>query len=146
MNQDGRVRAFMHDIAERAARNGSLAIVTVWIEDAPRAFLIGIEHDGTFNFLKTSFDPAYAALGPGRVAVNRALEEAFARKLRRFDFLGASDPYKARYTEDRRPHSTIFVYGEGVVSELRRAVKRRIAPLARRVLRREAARPVVMDR
>jgi CelD/BcsL family acetyltransferase involved in cellulose biosynthesis len=145
MNHDPRVRAFVHDIAERAA-DDALLIVMLSIEERAAAFLFGLEWRGTFNFLKTSYDPAFSALSPGRLVINRAIEESFARNLRRFDFLGAADDYKLRYTDSVRPHSTIFLYNSGVLSRIRRAVKRRFIPFARHILGRETPYVVLMDR
>jgi CelD/BcsL family acetyltransferase involved in cellulose biosynthesis len=146
MNQCPRIRAFVHDIVERASANDTLMIVRAMVHERPAAFLLGIESGGTFNFLKTSYDPTWSALGLGRLVINRAIEASFARNLSRFDFLGAADNYKLRYTETVRPHSTIFVYNSGVFSKLRRAVKRRVIPLTHQILGHQPLYPVLMDR
>lgn len=146
MGQDERVRTFVHDISDRLSAKQSLCLLLLHLKGRPAAFVLGFTHRGVFYYFKTSYDPEFQELRPGRIVTNRAIEEAFDRKLRRFDFLGAKDEYKMRYTPDARAHATVFLYHDGLRSRIHRAVKRNAIPLAKKVLKRGTEYSLRVDR
>jgi CelD/BcsL family acetyltransferase involved in cellulose biosynthesis len=146
MKQDPRVHSFVHEVSERLALRGCTALTLMHVNGRPVAFVLGFLHRDTYFYYKTSFDPAYTEIRPGRIVTNRALEEAFSHKLSRFDFLGADDDYKLRFTESTRAHATIFLYHSGARSRALRTMKRTAVPLAKDVLQRGGRWPILIDR
>ncbi|MCK6548599.1 GNAT family N-acetyltransferase [Myxococcota bacterium] len=145
MVQDPATRRFVRDVTLRLAPEGCVSIVTLSIDGQLAAFVLGLVFGGVYSYYKTSFDPAFEALRPGRIVTTRAIEEAWARGVRCFDFLGAADEYKLRYTDHVRPHATVFLYHRGVRSRLFRAVKRTAVPIAKTLLGRGPTYPVRID-
>jgi CelD/BcsL family acetyltransferase involved in cellulose biosynthesis len=145
MGQDPATCRFVHDVTARLASRGEVSIVTLRLEGRLAAFVLGFVFGGVYAYYKTSFDPALEALRPGRIVTTRAIEEAWARGARCFDFLGAADEYKLRYTDHVRPHATVFLYHGGVRSQLARVVKRTAVPIVKTLLGRGPTYPVRID-
>jgi CelD/BcsL family acetyltransferase involved in cellulose biosynthesis len=133
MKSDPRVRSFVFDLAKRFAPRGELVATRLGNAERTVAFVLGFVKGDGFYYYKTSFDPALEEMRPGRIVTNRTIEEACARKLQRFDFLGAADEYKLRYTDKTRPHATVFLYNGGFRSRMQRLIKRSAVPLAKKL-------------
>lgn len=146
MKQDPRASRFVIDAATRLGELGATRVTWLEIEGRPAAFVLGFVSRGSYFYFKTSFDPELEELRPGRMVTNRTIQTAFEEGLSRFDFLGAADDYKLRYTAERRPHATVFLYHDGTRSRLHRTVKRRLIPLAKLVSGRGMLFPVRVDR
>lgn len=146
MKQDPRVHSFVHEVADRLAVRGDTSLTLLHVNHRPVAFVLGFVHRNIYYYYKTSFDPELTELRPGRIVTNHALQEAFARKLSRFDFLGADDDYKLRYTSATRAHATIFLYHPGPRSRVLRVIKRSAIPLAKDLLQRGGRWPILIDR
>jgi CelD/BcsL family acetyltransferase involved in cellulose biosynthesis len=91
--------SFYRAIAEWAAERGWLRLAFLRVDGRPAAFDLCIEAHDTIYVLKGGFDPAFRKYGPGRLLIRETLINAFARGLRRYEFLGADDPYKLAWTE-----------------------------------------------
>lgn len=136
---------FIRAVVARFARREQVAYVSLELEGRQAAFLLGFVFRGCFYFHKTGYDPAHSAVSPGRIVLLRSLEEAFARGLARYDFLGAPDDYKLQCAPTVRPHATLFLYHEGFRSRWARTVKRRVVPAAKTLLRRGTPFQVRLD-
>lgn len=146
MKQDPRVHAFVHEVCERAAMRGQVALTMLHSHGRPAAFVLGFVRGDTYYYFKTSYDPALTEFRPGRIVTNHALEYAFQQNLHRFEFLGASDEYKLRYTDKTRPHSMVFIHHDGLRSRLYRSMKRTAIPFTKQLLNMPGAWPVLIDR
>jgi hypothetical protein len=146
MKQDPRVHGFVHEVCERAALKDQVALTMLSAGGQPIAFVLGFIRNHTYYYYKTSFDPKFNEYRPGRIVTNAAIEHAFQRDVKRFDFLGAADDYKLRYTEKTRAHSMIFLHHDGWRSRLHRSLKRTAIPFSKQLLKRPGQWPVLIDR
>ncbi|MFN2555468.1 MAG: GNAT family N-acetyltransferase, partial [Nitriliruptorales bacterium] len=96
--------------ARAAARTGWLRLHLLELDGVPIAGDLGC-HFGRGGFLiKTAFDERYARLSPGLVLRAEALRASIAEGARFYDFLGAPDGYKLRWTSDVRPRLVLDAY------------------------------------
>jgi CelD/BcsL family acetyltransferase involved in cellulose biosynthesis len=91
--------SFYRAIAEWAAERGWLRLAFLRVDGRPAAFDLCVEAHDTVYVLKGGFDPAFRKFGPGQLLIRETLIHAFDRGLRRYEFLGAADPYKLAWTE-----------------------------------------------
>src|SRR5262249_41593965 len=59
---------------------------------------------------KTAFSEPHGRLSPGLVLLAEVLRSFIEQGLCSYDFLGDPEPYKTRWTSERRPRAQIFAY------------------------------------
>lgn len=97
---DPRTRRFYTDIAYWAAAVGTLRLAHLRVDGGTAAFVYGLEQDNTFYALKTAYDPAFQAAGPGGLQMLKLIEHAFTSpRLSRFELLGADEPWKRELSD-----------------------------------------------
>lgn len=139
---------FYTRVAAWAAERRSLALIFLRLDGRAIAFHLAIEDNGVYYALKGGFDPEYRSYSPGKLIVHATLERAFNAGLRRYEVLGADDPYKRRWATAVHEHVLVEAFAPtapGLVSQLahtqgRRAAKR-VLGAAREARRRIDRRP-----
>ena len=97
-----KARAFYESIAKWAASKGWLRMVFLRLDGRPIAFRLDLETGSAYYHLKGGFDPEFAPASPGNVLAASVIESAFRRGLKRFEFLGAAESHKLRWTRTTR--------------------------------------------
>jgi CelD/BcsL family acetyltransferase involved in cellulose biosynthesis len=85
---------FYTEIARWAAERGSLRLVFLRLDERAIAVDFSIEERSCHYLLKTGYDPAYRAYGPGMLLRYEMIERAFGSGLRSYEFLGDDEPWK----------------------------------------------------
>ena len=127
--------AFYAAVASFLAARGSLRLAFLRLDGRPFAFDFAVEEAGVHSLLKTGYDPAFRADGPGMLLRARMIERAYASDIVRYDFLGRDDPWKREWTtlvEDQ----ILFQAFRGPLAIADWAAQRYLRPAARRVVRR----------
>jgi CelD/BcsL family acetyltransferase involved in cellulose biosynthesis len=88
---------FYRRIARWASERGWLRLAFLRLGGRPLAFDLCMEQDGIHYLLKTGYDPAFRAFGPGMLLRHEMLVRAFASGLRSYEFLGANEPWKLEW-------------------------------------------------
>ena len=91
-------KAFYTEVAAWAARKGWLRLAFLRVDGRALAFDLCLEHDGVHYLLKTGYDPAFRAFGPGILLRHDMLARAYALGLKRYEFLGNDDHWKQEWT------------------------------------------------
>jgi CelD/BcsL family acetyltransferase involved in cellulose biosynthesis len=124
-------RRFYDEIAGAASKRGELALCGLWCGGRPIAMQLGITSKESFHLLKTAYDEAFAECAPGQLIVERVARAAIERGLRRYEFLGASMPWKLEWTSRAVRHSYCYVFNRGWYGRLLYATKFHVTPAAR---------------
>jgi CelD/BcsL family acetyltransferase involved in cellulose biosynthesis len=95
---------FYNTLSLRCAERGWLSHYLLYLDHVPVAHMVGMIYRDEYYALKTSFDERYRGLSPGAVLAAYALEQAFAQRLRVFDFLGVPSRWKDELANDVRGH------------------------------------------
>jgi CelD/BcsL family acetyltransferase involved in cellulose biosynthesis len=101
------ITSFYREIARWAAEQGMLRLAFLRLDDRPVAFSFGLEQSDVFYVLKGGYDVAYSRYGPGNLLRHALIARAFDQGLRRYEFLGADEPWKRMWTETARTRSLL---------------------------------------
>ncbi len=134
--------AFHRRTAPLLARLGWARLYLLHVEGAVRAALYGFGRGGRFAYYQSGHEPAWRQRSVGTVVLGAAIEDAFARGEREFDFLHGDEPYKATFAGAAR-HLCAFRMSRGGRALLLRGAER-WARAARRAVR-ERLPPAAVD-
>lgn len=99
---DRRTRRFYGEVARWAAQQGWLRLGFVRVDGRAIAFDFGIQHEGAYYLVKTGYDPAYRAQGPGVQLRLESITQAAREGCRHYEFLGHTEATKAEWTDRTR--------------------------------------------
>ena len=102
--------SFYRSLAERASRRGWLRLHFLTVGGRRVAFQYGLEYARKFYLLKVGYDPALAPLSPQSLLCCLVLQDAFARGLSEYEFLGDAEAWKMDWTSHTRPRVSLFVF------------------------------------
>lgn len=90
--------AFFHDMAHVTWEAGWLNLHTLWLDERPAASLWCFDYGGDLLLYNSGFDPTWRPeLSAGIVLLAYCIQDAIARRKRRFDFLRGGESYKYRF-------------------------------------------------
>jgi CelD/BcsL family acetyltransferase involved in cellulose biosynthesis len=102
-SSSARGRAFYAEASRRYADRGLLDLTLLEVAGRTVAGSLSFVERETFYYYMPAWEPELAAYAPSSLLLAHLLEAAFARGLRRFDFMLGDEPYKADWaTEERR--------------------------------------------
>jgi CelD/BcsL family acetyltransferase involved in cellulose biosynthesis len=145
---DDTTEQLLREVTAQECRSERHRLFTLGVDGQLIACYLCAAAGGQVRPVQMGFDPARAALSPGNLVVLAAIEDAFARGDRRFDFGPGAEPYKLRFADGDEPlaWTTVFPQGRRAGVRLRlsaehgfshaRRLWRHLPPRARRVIRR----------
>jgi CelD/BcsL family acetyltransferase involved in cellulose biosynthesis len=125
---------FYTSIARWAAERGWLRLAFLRLDGRALAFHLDLVADGALYHLKGGFDPGSERFSPGKVLHHLMLEHAFRSGWRRYEFLGAAEPYKRRWANDEREVLRLEAFAPSLAGRSAWLVQTRARPAAKRVL------------
>jgi CelD/BcsL family acetyltransferase involved in cellulose biosynthesis len=111
-------RAFLAEASAQLDRAGLLRISFVTLDGTPIVGRYGTVFGGAYQGMKSGWDPAYKAYGPGHLVVGRLLEQLLADGVARFDFMRGAGDHKAAWTNASRDVAYLTVARRRSLSEL----------------------------
>jgi CelD/BcsL family acetyltransferase involved in cellulose biosynthesis len=131
-------RRFYTDIAHWARDAGLLRLAFLRLNGNAIAFAFALQDGTAFYLLKGGYDPAHRHLAPGKLLFRSLMEQAVASGAQRFEFLGATEPWKLEWTEHCHERTLVRSYAPTVLGAADRAAQtaylRYGRPLAKRAL------------
>ncbi|HET9251882.1 MAG TPA: GNAT family N-acetyltransferase [Candidatus Eisenbacteria bacterium] len=129
-------RGFYREIARWLASRGSLRLSYLRLDGVAFAVEIAFEENGRYSLLKSGYDESYRSDAPGVLIRAAAIQGAFARGLRRYDFLGKEDAWKREWTSTVEVQVQFQSFGRTPDGVADWAAQRYLRPIARRFLKR----------
>jgi CelD/BcsL family acetyltransferase involved in cellulose biosynthesis len=129
-------RRFYTEIAQWAAGAGWLRLSFLRLDGMPVAFQYGLEHSGSYYFLKGGFDPAFLRFAPGKLLLRAMLERAFSSGGVRFEFGGEDEAFKREWTSTSHALIRLDAHASSVPGLAEWAAFAYARPAARRLLAR----------
>jgi CelD/BcsL family acetyltransferase involved in cellulose biosynthesis len=80
------------------------------LDAEPVAYVYGTVHQGVFYDFKESYKDKFKELSPGHVLKTFVFEELYRKNIRLYDFMGACEEYKLRWTDKTYRRSTYVIY------------------------------------
>lgn len=100
--------------SHQACLSGSLRMFFLRINDQAAAMQIAIEAKGGLWLLKIGYDASFANCSPGQLLLRESIAYAAKAGLRRFEFLGQSEPWIKLWTESEHRCVAIRVYPRSI--------------------------------
>lgn len=113
---------FYRDVAGSAAARGRLRLFSLCLDEVPVAFALGLVQGGALYLLKAGFDPGLAAMSPGQLLLQDAMERARTEGLARVELLGNDEPYKLAWTRRVRERHRVEIFPGTLSGRLARTV------------------------
>jgi CelD/BcsL family acetyltransferase involved in cellulose biosynthesis len=108
-----------HRAAARAlAQQDAIRILTLRIDDRPVAFHYAFLLGSTMYLHRLAFDPELARFSPGQVTLLRAIADASAEGVRRYEFLGGNERYKLELADGLEPLHQVIGMPHGVLAHV----------------------------
>ncbi len=107
---------YYQEVLPFLARHGLLFANVLYLDSKPVAYHLCYYFEGRVGNMKTSFDETKQSLSPGAVVIQRAIQHAFQRGAREFDFLGDDQYHKRLWTDQSRAHRTHFLFSRDLRS------------------------------
>ena len=129
---DPRISKFYSTLAQRASERGWMRLNFLQAGPQRVAFDYSLFHKNRIHLLKLGYDPAYAPYSPSNLLLSMALQAAFERDVREYDFLGDAGDWKTSWTKHSRPHYWLFVFSCTLKGQILHLIKSRLIPLLKR--------------
>jgi CelD/BcsL family acetyltransferase involved in cellulose biosynthesis len=129
---------FYRSIASWAAELGWLRLGLLRLDGRLLAFDLALEAHGVHYLLKTGYDPEFRRFGVGMLLRKHMLARVFDACLKRYEFLGASAPWKQQWTAREHLRLRVSLYPPTWPGRVSR-VAEYARPLARRAVKVVAA-------
>jgi CelD/BcsL family acetyltransferase involved in cellulose biosynthesis len=104
------VKNFLHDIAQDAAREGTLYLAWLTCGEAIVACHMGFVKNSVLHLYHTTYDAAFGAFSPGNAMMCETIKWAVDAHLRELDFMRGDEAYKQRFASGNRSLSA-FIWG-----------------------------------
>ena len=133
-------RRFYTALARWAAAEGLLRLGVLRLDGRAIAFAFALQDATAFYLLKGGYDPAYRRFAPGKLLFRRLIAHASESGAQRFEFLGATEPWKLEWTHHFHERILVRSYAPTVLGVADHAAQtaylRYGRPLAKRALAR----------
>ena len=96
------MHGFLSDLAQDAARRGSLYLAWLSCDDAVVACHMGFVAGGVLHLYHTTYDAAYGAFSPGNALMVETIQWAADQKMTAVDFMRGDEAYKTRFASQTR--------------------------------------------
>lgn len=101
---------FFRAYARRAAEAGRLRMARLTVDGRTAAMQVAVETAGRWWILKVGYDQELSSFSPGQILMLETLRWAAARGLSTYEFLGTSEAWTRRWTEQEHPCVAVRAY------------------------------------
>jgi len=108
------VSGFHRDLFREPSHRRLLVLYRLKLAGQTLAFHYGIELNGVFFLVMTSYNESFGLFSPGHLLTEDVLRDCAARGIRRFDFLGCDLPWKLEWTSLTQPHHWLFIFRDSL--------------------------------
>jgi CelD/BcsL family acetyltransferase involved in cellulose biosynthesis len=110
LSQRHSLRRFFLHYATRASQSGTLRFGFLDVDGRPIAAQLSVEYSDRLWVLKIGYDEAWSRCSPGWQLLAETMRDAFARKLKSYEFLGSDEPWLHGWATDGRDLCTLVCY------------------------------------
>jgi CelD/BcsL family acetyltransferase involved in cellulose biosynthesis len=134
LTSDAQQGEFFQRFAASAAEAGFLRIALLRLGGRPVAMQIAAEWRERFWLFKIAHDEAFFACSPGQLLMRHTLQQAAARGLRSYEFMGVMDDWTRLWTTQARQYFEVFAlpYTLATLRALSRSAARQLYRRLRR--------------
>ncbi|HSD25236.1 MAG TPA: GNAT family N-acetyltransferase [Solirubrobacterales bacterium] len=130
---DPRTVRFYTELARWAAAQGVLRFAFLRVGGRALAFHFALESKNKYYLLKPGYNEEFKKAGPGTVLTQKMVERSFSLGLDSYEFLGADDEHKMRWTSEVRPRVRIQAFAPSPAGAVDRVIQTHGRALAKRL-------------
>ena len=132
----GTNRDFYESLAYKAAAKGWLSVWALYLDNRMIAFEFHLRAFGREHAIRGHYHTGFASLSPGTYLEMKILEHIFQEheRIHVYDFCGAFDTYKKKWTDTFVPHCDLFVFNEHMYSRYIMFHEFKLVPFIRKTL------------
>jgi CelD/BcsL family acetyltransferase involved in cellulose biosynthesis len=131
---DPRTLSFYTELASWAASRGLLRLAFLRVDGRALAFHFSLESQSKHYLLKPGYDERFRKAGPGTVLTCKMIERAFSLGLDSYEFLGADDEYKKKWTSEVHPRVRIQAFATSPTGAIDRTIQTHGRALAKKIV------------
>jgi len=105
-----RQTTFYHRLCALASPRKRLHLRFLYLDDRPVAYNLGVLLNGTYFYLKTSYDHAEKPLSPSTFLRARLLAELIGQGVQQFDFPAEPYEWERQWTDEMRWHRSLTLF------------------------------------
>lgn len=109
-----RQTTFYHRLCASASQRKWLHLRFLYLDDRPVAYNLGLLLNGTYFYLKTSYDHGDRPLSPSTFLRAKLLEELIGQGVERFDFPAEPYEWERQWTDGMRWHQSLTLFARSV--------------------------------
>ena len=106
--------SFYREFFPAAASSGWFCGHLLELNGEPIAYICGLRYKNIFCDLKESYKHQYTEFSPGHVLKMFAFERLYAQEVSHYDFMGACEDYKMRWTDKTYTRSSYVMYRDSL--------------------------------
>ena len=129
-------RQFYDEISKAAERFGYLCMYSLECNGELLASHLGLSHRGRYFSPKVAYNEKFPQYAPGHLLVSEILQDCVARGISEYDITGVNDEWKMKWTSETRAKSIHFIFHTGLWGRLAHAIRFRIRPAVKKLVRR----------
>jgi CelD/BcsL family acetyltransferase involved in cellulose biosynthesis len=130
---DPRTVRFYTELARWAAPRGVLRFAFLRVGGRALAFHFALESQNKYYLLKPGYNEEFRKAGPGTVLTQKMVERAFSLGLDSYEFLGADDEHKMRWTSETHRRIRIQAFASSPTGAVDRVIQTHGRALAKRL-------------
>ena len=128
-------RMFFEQLPYALESEGTVYVWLLRLNNRLIAFEYHIRQNNIIYALRSSFDEAYRAYGPGSVLDFEVVRSLFKSNVNHYDMCGGPYPHKLRWTSEIKFHKEIIVFNRRPCAMLLYFLEKDIKPLLKRILK-----------
>ncbi len=137
---------FYRGVAADLARLGKLHLLTMELDGRVIAFTLSVFQGSQFTWLITAYNPEFDKYFPGELILAQLLEEIIrSGRFNEFDFTRGDEPYKFKWTDDKRLNLRILAGNRGLSGKIPFYSLLSYSALRRRAKRSSMLRRIKLD-
>jgi CelD/BcsL family acetyltransferase involved in cellulose biosynthesis len=133
-NLNPSIHGFYSTLAWRASKEGSFLLYRLLLDGRPIAFHYGLQQNGIYSLLMTSYDESLRDCSPGHLLVEEVLKRCIETGQQEFDFLGCDLDWKRAWGPTSRQHVWLFVFRNNLRGHFLHGMKFKVSPAAKRLM------------
>jgi hypothetical protein len=127
-------RMFFSQLPFALAPGGIVYLWLLRLNNRLIAFEYHVRQNDIVYALRSSFDEAYRAYGPGSVLDFEVVRSLFKRNVKHYDMCGGPYAHKLRWTSEIKAHMDIMVFNRGPIARVLYFLEKDTKPLLKRIL------------
>jgi CelD/BcsL family acetyltransferase involved in cellulose biosynthesis len=130
------LRQFYDEVSQAAEHFGYLCLYSLELNGELLASHFGLSYRGRYFSPKIAYNEKFRQYAPGHLMVGEIVQDCASRGISEYDIIGGEDDWKMKWASAVRPKFKYFVFRRGLPGSLAHALRFRVRPFVKKLIRR----------